>query len=86
MRILFRSLTLIGLLFSLFALAAPIVVMIAKGNVSKWRGYFDQGLESIPETIWGEAFGYGNYPEWLTIVYWVFLIVAVVAAWKPMRR
>lgn len=69
MRIVFKILTLGCLLYSLFALVVPIIIMFAKGNTSSWQGYIYEGLESVPETFWDELLGFGECPIWLTVLY-----------------
>lgn len=87
MRILFRILTTTLLLFSLFSLFVPIVIMFAKESVSNWRGYVRQGLEDIPEGLWNRLLGYSSdVPFWLILFYWIMLLLAVAVAWKPSHK
>ena len=87
MRILFRILTTTLLLFSLFSLIVPIVIMFAKESVTNWRGYVRQGLEDIPEGLWNRFFGHSSdVPFWLILFYWIMLLLAVAVAWKPSHK
>ena len=85
MRILFRILTMIWLLVSLFLFIMPVIILPMQSGLS-WHVYVYEGLKTVPDGAWGAMFDSNKYPDWLTLLYWAALIIAVFAAWRPSRR
>ena len=86
MRLLFKIISALVLLYSVFAVSVALLVMFAKENTANWRGYLREGMESVPEAVLVDFLGIAECPVWVTALYWFLLLVYVCWVWMPKRR
>lgn len=80
MRLIAKILSLLLFLGSV-AILALVTLALRNGYSSDWFSALYEGFETIPEGLL-MAMGMRGSPVWVDVLYWVLIVVALLAAWK----